>query len=42
MAVDLESRINSLLGGLRDLNQRLGAGEREGDDARYRAKSLVR
>ena len=42
MAVDLEGRLDSLLGGRRDLKQRLRADERERDDARYKARSIVR
>ena len=42
MAMDLEGRLYYLLGGRRDIRQRLRAAERERDDARERSKSLVR
>ena len=42
MAVELEGRLDSLLGGQRDLRQRLRADKRERKNSRYKSKSLVR
>ena len=42
MAVELEGRLDSLLGGQRDLRQRLRVDKRERKNSRYKSKSLVR
>ena len=42
MTVDMEGRIDSLLGRWSDLRKRLRADERERDDTREKAESLVR
>ena len=42
IAMDLEGRFNYLLGGRRDLRQRLRADERERDDARDKYRSPIR
>ena len=42
VAVDLEGRLDSLLGGQRDLRQRLRVDKRERKNSRYKSKSLVR
>ena len=42
MDMDLEGRLDSLLGGWRDLMQRLREDKRKRDDSRDRAESLVR
>ena len=41
MAMNLEGRIDYLLGARRDLRQRLRAADRERDNVRERAESLV-
>ena len=41
MNMDMEGRLNSLLGGWRYLRQRLRAADRERDDDRERAKSFL-
>ena len=41
MAVDLEVSLNSLLGGQRDIRQRLKVDERERDSTRDKAKFII-
>ena len=40
--MELEGRLDSLLGGQRDLRQRLRVDKRERKNSRYKSKSLVR
>ena len=42
MYLDMDWRLDSLLGGQRYLRQRLRADERERDDTRDREKNLIR